>query len=89
MGEAMGFGLPVVAMKNTGSDEYLRDNRYGIITKPQDVPDFVRVLDKMTRSLFLRRYYSERALERIQHFMPATITKQWLSVIATPKNELV
>ncbi|KRM97285.1 glycosyl transferase, group 1 [Liquorilactobacillus aquaticus DSM 21051] len=89
MGEAMGFGLPIVAMKNTGSDEYLRDDRYGIITKPHDVKDFVRVLDKMTRSLFLRRYYSERSLERIQHFMPETITKQWLPVIATPKNELV
>ncbi|WP_057743446.1 glycosyltransferase [Liquorilactobacillus capillatus] len=89
MGEAMGFGLPIIAMQNTGSDEYLRANTYGIITKPHDVPDFVRALNKMTQSLFLRRYYSERSLERIQHFMPATITKQWLSVITTTKNELV
>lgn len=89
MGEAMGFGLPIVAMENTGSAEYLRENRYGIMTKPQNVADMVRVLDKMTTSRFLRRYYSERSLERIKHFAPKAVADRWIPVIAETKRELV
>lgn len=89
MGEAMGFGLPVVAMENTGSAEYLRENRYGIMTKSQDVADFERVLGKMTESRFLRRYYSERSLERIKHFAPKVVADRWIPVIAETRRELV
>lgn len=87
MGEAMGFGLPVVAMANTGSAEYLQEDRYGIMTKPQDVADFVRVLDRMTASRFLRRYYSARSLERVKHFAPETVVSRWLPVIMETKRE--
>ena len=82
MGEAMAFGLPVVAMENTGSLEYLQDNSYGVVTKPQDVADFVSVLRRFTHSRFLRRYYAERSLERISHFAPETIAKQWIQVLS-------
>lgn len=89
MGEAMAFGLPVIAMENTGSAEYLQQNSYGIMTKSQDVADFVRVLQRFTSSRFLRRYYAERSLERISHFTPATIAAQWLPLVKETNQELV
>ncbi|MFT8727651.1 MAG: glycosyltransferase [Liquorilactobacillus ghanensis] len=89
MGEAMAFGLPIIAMENTGSAEYLQQNSYGIMTKAQDVKDFVRVLRRFTSSRFLRRYYAERSLERISHFTPETITAQWMPLIKETNQELV
>ncbi|KRL05527.1 glycosyltransferase [Liquorilactobacillus oeni] len=88
MGEAMGFGLPIIAMANTGAAEFLHENRYGIMTKPQDVADFVRVLDKLTRSRFLRRYYSARSLERVKHFAPEMVVARWLPVIVGNKKRV-
>jgi glycosyltransferase involved in cell wall biosynthesis len=81
IGEAMAFGLPVIAMENTGSSEFIQANSYGVLTKPQDVTDFVRILQRFMQSRFLRRYYGNRSLERISQFAPVEIGRQWIELV--------
>ncbi|MBU7554423.1 glycosyltransferase [Pediococcus ethanolidurans] len=81
IGEAMAFGLPIVAMENTGSAEFLGHNQYGLLTKAQDVPDFVRGLNKLMVSEPLRHAYAQKSLERIQSFKIETVIRQWLAVL--------
>lgn len=81
IGEAMASGLPVVAMENTGSREYLGNNDYGLLTKAQDVPDFVANLKKMINQTDLRRHYAHQSLERASHFSPENIVSQWMPII--------
>lgn len=81
IGEAMGFGLPIVAMANTGSAEFLGANKYGLLTKSQDVSEFVQALSKLIDSEPLRRLYAKRSLERIQDFQVDTVVKQWLAIL--------
>jgi len=83
IGEAMGFGLPIVAMENTGSAEFLGHNQYGVLTKPEDVMDFVKELNKVIISEPLRHIYSKKSLERIQAFKIETIIKQWLPLLGS------
>ena len=81
IGEAMASGLPIVAMENTGSREYLGNNDYGLLTKAQDVPDFVDNLKKMMSQPALRHHYAHQSLERASHFSPETIVSQWMPII--------
>lgn len=81
IGEAMASGLPVVAMENTGSREYLGNNDYGLLTKAQDVPDFVANLKKMINQTDLRQHYAHQSLERASHFSPENIVSQWMPII--------
>jgi len=83
IGEAMGFGLPIVAMENTGSKEFLGKNEYGVLTKAKDVPDFVESLNMLIISEPLRQLYAKKSCERIRSsFMVDTIIKQWLTILS-------
>lgn len=86
IGEAMAFGLPVIAMENTGSSEFIQANDYGVLTKPQDVADFVRILRRFMQSRFLRRYYGNRSLVRVSQFAPEEISRQWIELIENPSR---
>ncbi|AMV62335.1 Glycosyltransferase [Pediococcus damnosus] len=87
IGEAMGFGLPIVAMENTGSREFLGNSEYGILTKAQDVPDFVAGLNKLIVSEPLRRTYAKKSCKRIRSsFMLDKIIKQWLPILSDDDN---
>ena len=68
-------------MENTGSREYLGNNDYGLLTKAQDVPDFVDNLKKMMSQPALRHHYAHQSLERASHFSPETIVSQWMPII--------
>ncbi|WP_412988328.1 glycosyltransferase [Pediococcus siamensis] len=81
IGEAMGFGLPIVAMENTGSAEFLGHNKYGLLTKKQDVPDFVAALNRLIISEPLRQTYAQKSLDRIQSFRIETIVSQWREIL--------
>ncbi len=82
IGEAMAYGLPIVAMANTGSREFIKeDNTYGVLTRPADVVDFSKALARMIDSPALRAHYARQSLRRAQDFQPARIVAQWLHVL--------
>lgn len=81
MGEAMAFGLPIVAMENTGSAEFIGNDEYGIITRPGDPDDFMHHLNRMIANRELRKYYSEQSLKRAQDFTLDKIVADWLPII--------
>ncbi|WP_461213158.1 glycosyltransferase [Lacticaseibacillus sp. GG6-2] len=83
IGEAMAAGLPIVAMANTGSQEFIGDNEFGILTRPADVDDFVSHLNEMIDSLPLRQHYAHQSLRRAADFKLANITQQWLDLLET------
>lgn len=81
IGEAMASGLPVVAMSNSGSDEFLQNGRYGYLTAPADVADFSQHLNLMTRNASLRQHFSRRSLKRAQDFGIDQIVSEWLPLL--------
>ncbi|MFD1484377.1 glycosyltransferase [Lacticaseibacillus baoqingensis] len=81
IGEAMAAGLPIVAMRNTGSAEFLQDNEYGLLTKAADVADFSTQLNRMIDSLALRQHYAHQSLRRANDFKLDVIVQQWLDLL--------
>lgn len=81
MGEAMGFGLPVAAMENTGSAEYLQRGRHGLLTAAQDVSALWQAVDLLIENPMLRQRYAQRSLERAKDFQMPRIIGQWQQVL--------
>lgn len=81
MGEAMAFGLPVIAMENTGSTEYLRAGRYGVLTPRQNIWRLQAELTPLLRSIQLREHYGQQSIERSQDFQMTRILKQWQAIL--------
>ncbi len=84
IGEAMAAGLPIVAMTNTGSQEFIGDNEFGILTRPADPNDFIEHLNAMIDSKALRTHYAHQSLRRAADFKLANITQQWLDLLQQP-----
>ncbi|WP_056969573.1 glycosyltransferase [Lacticaseibacillus thailandensis] len=81
IGEAMAFGLPIVAMENTGSREFIGNDEFGIITRPGDPDDFMHHLNRMIANRELRKYYAEQSLKRAQDFNIDKIVADWRPII--------
>ncbi|WP_245002976.1 glycosyltransferase [Liquorilactobacillus nagelii] len=62
IGEAMNFGLPIVSMWNTGSQEYLQSGKYGIIIADHNTEHLYRKLLPLLKNIDLRQN-----LETLQH----------------------
>ncbi|WP_461215336.1 glycosyltransferase [Lacticaseibacillus sp. GG6-2] len=81
IGEAMAAGLPIVAMSNTGSDEFLQRGRYGFLTAPADVADFSRHLNMMCEEAAVREHFAKRAKQRARAFSREQIVNAWLPLL--------
>ncbi|MEJ6358848.1 glycosyltransferase [Lactiplantibacillus plantarum] len=81
IGEAMATGLPIVAMENSGSKEFIGKNKYGFLTKPRDVPDLVSHLNQLIVNKELRCYYAHQSLRRTKDFSPDVVLKKWIPII--------
>jgi len=81
MGEAMAFGLPVAAMENTGSAEYLQQGRHGLLTAAKDVAALSQAVNTLIESPVLRQQYAYRSLERIKDFQMPRIMGQWQAIL--------
>ncbi len=89
IGEAMAAGLPVVAMANTGSAEFLGVSEYGILTQPQNVPDFITRLNALATNKIAREYYADQSLARAQDFKIDHITAQWQQLLGNADAEMI
>lgn len=77
LAEAMSFGLPIVAMANTGSKEVLDSGKYGVLTPQGDVDALVAAVEPLLARLELRQYYAQQSLTRVQAFASEPIIAQW------------
>lgn len=91
VGEAMTFGLPIVATHNTGTEEYLKESRYGRLAKFEKNSVF-RALKPLLESHEQRELWGQTALERSSEFSGSRIIEQWvrlLEMLSGRKNQKV
>ncbi|MFQ6322772.1 glycosyltransferase [Lactococcus garvieae] len=79
--EAMSFGLPVLSMSNSGSEEVLEQGKYGILAKQGDVSDFLKKLKQLQESEDLRLKFSKLSKERAAMFSVDRIIARWESLL--------
>lgn len=80
VGEAMTFGLPIVATFNTGTDEYLQDSRYGRLAE-FDKDSVIDALTPLLKSHKQRELWGKTSLERSQEFGGERIIEQWVRLL--------
>jgi glycosyltransferase involved in cell wall biosynthesis len=80
-GEAMLFGLPVLAFENSGSREVTENGRFGMLVKQGNVEQFCERLELFMSSKELRKSYQKLSLERAQFFSLSRIIHQWEEII--------
>lgn len=91
VGEAMTFGLPIVATENTGTEEYLKESRYGRLAK-FDKNSVYRALKPLMADEKKRQLWGKTALARSNEFSGNRIIEQWvrlLEILSGRKNEKV
>jgi sucrose-phosphate synthase len=82
--EAAASGLPVVATKNGGPTESLRegDTEYGVLVDPEDPADIARGLERVLCNEKEWEYFAEAGRQRVMEFYTWDCTaKNYLSVI--------
>jgi glycosyltransferase involved in cell wall biosynthesis len=79
--EAMSFGLPIVAMKNSGTNEVLAEGRYGVLIERGNIPEFVTHMQEFQASKTLREKYRELSLQRVRHFGLDKIIPLWKEIL--------
>ena len=77
LAEAMSFGLPIVAMKNTGSAEVLDGGKYGILVENGDVDGLLAAIQPLLSTQKERQYYANISLQRVEDFEMGPILEQW------------
>lgn len=81
LAEAMSFGLPIAAMRNTGSAEVLDEGNYGILTPAQDVDALYEAVEPLLKDITLRQEYAIRSLQRVEEFKMAPILTRWDDIL--------
>lgn len=80
VGEAMTFGLPIVATINSGTQEYLQDSRYGKLAQ-FDEHAVYHALRPLLFSRTQRQLWGQTALNRSEEFSGAKIIEQWVRLL--------
>jgi len=79
--EAMNFGLPIIAFKQSGANEALDHGKYGILVQQGSIEEFTVELSTLIESLEKRQEYSEKSLARLEVFSLDKIMSQWKTII--------
>lgn len=82
LAEAMSFGLPIAAMRNTGAAEVLNEGQYGILTDNGDVNAFYEAIAPLLHDKKLRQTYADQSLARVEDFKIAPILTQWETIFS-------
>lgn len=80
--EAMSFGLPIISMSNSGSEEVLDGGKYGVLTRQGDIADFLSNLEEMQNTKELREKYSYRSTQRLEDLKLEKIILKWEEILA-------
>jgi len=87
--EAMARGLPVVAFRTGGVDEWLADGETGFAVPPRDIPAFASAVDQLLADRELRQRFGGRGREAVRkRFSAAAFTtafRAWLEAVPEVK----
>ena len=78
--EAMTLGVPIVATRTSASEEFLADDRYGIVTGHSDVEIF-EGLRRMVDDETLRAHYREQGFKRTELFSAEQTMRQFEALL--------
>lgn len=67
LGEALSFGIPIIATKNTGVEDIITDKKEGFIVPIRSSKDILEKLDLLASDPFLLENMKNRALEKSKH----------------------
>jgi len=81
--EAMACGIPVVATDAIGGGPrfILKGGKYGLLVPNGDEQALASGISQLLKDPSMRKYYSEKSLERCNDFRPAAIANQWLDFL--------
>jgi len=80
--EAMACGCPVVATDcDTGPNEILGDNEYGVLVPVDDHETMALEVEKLLFNPEMRNNYGERGLKRANHFQTEKIGARYVAVL--------
>ena len=60
LAEAMNFGLPIIAIEQTGANEVLKNGEYGIVIEQGNIIEFNKQLNRLIEDKKLREYYQKK-----------------------------
>ncbi|MEA2066787.1 MAG: glycosyltransferase [Thermotogota bacterium] len=89
--EAMACGLPVVATKNGGPSEILRDNgeKYGVLVDPQNIEDIKKGLESLLIDYENYESLQKKSVRRVREKYTWKITaEKYLTEIEKHKNDI-
>ena len=76
IGEAISFGLPVISMNNTGTQEFLNGGNLAFCHRI--IVCMINIkLDTLMYSPSIRDYWANQALQRSHDFSLSDVTNQW------------
>lgn len=81
LGEAMSFGLPIVAFDQSGAREVLCNGEYGFLIKNGDIDLMMSKIYGLINNKQLQDTYSKKSLERAEQLKVSTILKEWEKII--------
>lgn len=81
LAEAMSFGLPIIAFRQSGSDEVLAKGRYGLIVEQGNVQALSDKLHCLIEDDTAKVFYQQCSLERVKNFKLAHIIKKWERIV--------
>lgn len=79
--EAMACGLPIIAAKSGGVQEFVKDGINGFLVPPKDVPALASAIEHLGKDKTLRRKMGENNIKTVkERFSWDAIADQYLSV---------
>lgn len=83
LGEAMSYGLPVIAFDLDGTRIILKDkdNDYGMLISQGDVKKFGEAISELASDKSLRTKLSNKSINRVAHFSEKEIIKEWIKML--------
>lgn len=75
--EAMSFGLPIIAMRQTGSAEVLNEGEFGVLIENGDIDGAAIAIQRLINSRQQQLDLAEKSLNRVRDFQIEPILKQW------------
>ncbi|MBI5614089.1 glycosyltransferase [Candidatus Gottesmanbacteria bacterium] len=80
--EAMKAGLPIISTDvSFGPRELLRQDEFGLLTKPGDSTDMSEKISSLLTNQKLRKHYKEKSLSRIEDFTESKMLERYRKII--------
>lgn len=85
--EAMNYGLPIIAFSQTGSDEILKNEQYGLVSENGNIKEISYKLKQLILNKDQREFWSKKSRERSKDFSLEKIAIEWDQVLGIGSSD--